>query len=43
MSEDNTFEQMLNETFKPIHVGEVVEGEVIDVKPDEAILNINGK
>ena len=24
-------------------VGEVVEGEVIDVKPDEAILNINGK
>ena len=43
MSEDNTFEQMLNETFKPIHVGEVVEGEVIDVKPDEIILNINGK
>jgi len=33
MSEDN-FEQMLNETFKPIHTGEIVEGEVIDVKPD---------
>jgi len=42
MSEDN-FEQMLNESFKPIHVGEVVEGEVIDVKPDEIILNIHGK
>ena len=42
MSEDN-FEQMLNETFKPIHTGEVVEGEVIDVKPDEIILNIHGK
>lgn len=43
MSEDNTFEQMLNETFKPIHTGEVVEGEVIDVKPDEIILNIHSK
>jgi len=42
MSEDN-FEQMLNETFKPIHTGEIVEGEVIDVKPDEIILNIHGK
>ena len=42
MSEDN-FEQMLNETFKTIHTGEVVEGEVIDVKPDQIILNINSK
>ena len=42
MSEDN-FEQMLNESFKPIHVGEVVEGEIIDVKPDEIIVNIGGK
>ena len=42
MSEDN-FEQMLNETFKTIHTGEVVEGEVIDVKPDQIILNIHSK
>ncbi len=41
MSED--FEQMLNETFKTIHTGEVVEGEVIDVKPDQIILNIHSK
>lgn len=38
-----SFEQMLNETFKTIHTGEVVEGTIIDVKPDEAILNINYK
>ncbi len=37
------FEQMLNETFKTIHTGEVVEGEVIDVKPDQIILNIHSK
>ncbi len=38
-----TFEQMLDEPFKTIHSGEVVEGTVIDVKPDEAILNIGYK
>lgn len=38
-----TFEQMLDESFKTIHAGEVVEGTVIDVKPDEAILNIGYK
>ncbi len=38
-----TFEQMLEETFKTIHSGEVVEGTVIDVKPDEIILNIGYK
>lgn len=38
-----TFEQMLDETFKTIHAGEVVEGTVIDVKPDEAVLNIGYK
>ena len=44
MSEqDQTFEQMLNESFKTIHTGEVVEGTIIDVKPDEAILNIGYK
>ena len=35
-----TFEQMLDESFKTIHNGEVVDGTVIDVKPDEIILNI---
>jgi len=34
---------MLDESFKTIHAGEVVEGTVIDVKPDEAILNIGYK
>ena len=29
-----SFEQMLEESFKTIHNGEVVEGTVIDVKPD---------
>lgn len=38
-----TFEQMLEESFKTIHTGEVVEGTVIDVKPDEMILNIGYK
>lgn len=38
-----TFEQMLEESFKTIHAGEVVEGTVIDVKPEEVILNIGYK
>ncbi len=38
-----TFEQMLDESFKTIHAGEVVEGTVIDVKPEEIILNIGYK
>jgi ribosomal protein S1 len=38
-----TFEQMLEESFKTIHAGEVVEGTVIDVKPEEIILNIGYK
>ncbi|MBO6145955.1 MAG: 30S ribosomal protein S1 [Lachnospiraceae bacterium] len=41
MSED--FGQMLDESFKTIHTGEIVEGTVIDVKPDEIILNIGYK
>ncbi|MDD6733094.1 MAG: 30S ribosomal protein S1 [Lachnospiraceae bacterium] len=40
---DQTFEQMLEESFKTIHTGEVVEGTVIDVKADEIILNIGYK
>ena len=38
-----TFEQMLEESLKTIHAGEVVEGTVIDVKPDEMVLNIGYK
>jgi small subunit ribosomal protein S1/4-hydroxy-3-methylbut-2-enyl diphosphate reductase len=34
---------MLNESFKTIHTGEVVEGTVFSVKPDEIILNIGCK
>ena len=41
--EELTFEQMLDESFKTIHTGEVVEGTVIDVKPDEMVLNIGYK
>ena len=38
-----SFEQMLEESFKTIHTGEVVEGSVIAVKDDEIILNIGYK
>lgn len=38
-----TFEQMLEESLKTIHAGEVVEGTVIDVKEDQIILNIDYK
>ena len=38
-----TFEQMLDESFKTIRNGEVVDGTVIDVKPDEIVLNIGYK
>ena len=38
-----SFEQMLDESFKTIHNGEVVEGTVIGVKEDEIILNIGCK
>ncbi|MBR2950429.1 MAG: 30S ribosomal protein S1 [Lachnospiraceae bacterium] len=38
-----TFEQMLDASLKTIHAGEVVEGTVIDVKPEEIVLNIGYK
>ncbi len=38
-----SFEQMLDESLKTIRNGEVVEGSVISVKPDEIILNIGYK
>ncbi len=37
------FEQLLNEYDKTIRNGEIVEGKVIDVKPDEIVLNIGYK
>lgn len=40
---DLSFEQMLEESLKTIHTGEVVEGTVIDVKPEEIVLNIGYK
>ncbi len=43
MSDEMNFEQMLNESFKTIHTGEVVEGKVIAVKPEEIVLNIGYK
>ncbi len=43
MSEEMNFEQMLEESFKTIRNGEVVEGTVIGVKADEIILNIGYK
>ena len=38
-----SFEQMMEESFKTIRTGEVVEGTVIGVKEDEIILNIGYK
>lgn len=44
MSEmNNEFEQMLDESFKTIHNGEVLDGKVISVKPEFAVLNIGYK
>lgn len=42
MSEES-FEQLLEESLKTIHNGEVVEGTVIRVKEDEIVLNIGYK
>ena len=38
-----TFEQMLEDSLKTIRTGEVVDGTVISVKEDEAVLNIGYK
>lgn len=40
---EKSFEQLLEESLVTIHNGEVVEGTVIGVKPDEIILNIGYK
>lgn len=38
-----SFEQMLEDSIKTIRTGEIVEGTIIDVKPDEIVLNIGYK
>ena len=38
-----SFEQLLEESLKTIHTGEIVTGKVIGVKEDEIILNIGYK
>ena len=43
MSESNEFEQLLEESLVTIHNGEIVEGTVISVKPEEIVLNIGYK
>ena len=40
---DTTFEQLLEENFRTIHAGEVVEGKVFDVKEDVIYLDIKSK
>ncbi len=40
---EKSFEQMLEESIKTIHNGEIVEGTVISVKEDEIVLNIGYK
>ena len=38
-----SFEELLNQSMKTIHVGEVIEGKVISVHSDYAVLNIGYK
>ena len=43
MSEEKNFDQMIDETIRTIHTGEIVEGTVLYVKPDYIALNIHYK
>lgn len=43
MAEEKTFEQLLDETMKPVHQGEIVEGTIVEVTPSEAVVNIGYK
>ena len=38
-----SFAEMLEESIKQIHTGEIVDGTVIDVKEDQIILNIGSR
>ena len=40
MSEEKSFDQMIDESIKTIRTGEIVDGTVISVKPDEIVSNI---
>ena len=40
---EQSFAEMLEESFRTVRNGEVVEGTVIDVKPDQIVLNIGYK
>ncbi len=40
---EENFAQLMEESFKTVHTGQVVEGKVISVKEDEIILNIGYK
>ncbi len=40
---EQSFDQMLEDSWKTIHAGEIVTGKVISVKPDEIALNIGYK
>ena len=42
MSEEN-FADLVDNYSKTVHSGEIVEGEVIDVTPDQIVLNIHSK
>ncbi|MBR4528869.1 MAG: 30S ribosomal protein S1 [Lachnospiraceae bacterium] len=41
--QDKSFIELVDESFKTIHTGEIVKGTVIGVKPEEIILNIGYK
>ena len=43
MSETNTFEELLNESFKEVHSGDIVKGTVVHVSENEIVLNIGYK
>ncbi|MFR8088762.1 MAG: bifunctional 4-hydroxy-3-methylbut-2-enyl diphosphate reductase/30S ribosomal protein S1 [Lachnospirales bacterium] len=43
MSEMNTFEEMLNESFKGVHSGDIVKGTVVSVTDNEVVINIGYK
>lgn len=43
MSEEKSFDQLIDESIKTIRAGEIVDGTVISVKPDEIVLNIGYK
>ena len=41
MSEE--FDAMIEESTKPIHTGEIVEGTVLDVSSDRVLMNVGHK